>query len=81
MERYAPNAKDLASRDVVSRSMTIEINEGRGVGKDKDHILLQLSHLPPEILAERLPGISETAKIFTGIDVTRDPFSYSNCSL
>ena len=73
MERYAPNAKDLASRDVVSRSMTIEINEGRGVGSDKDHILLQLSHLPPEILAERLPGISETAKIFTGIDVTRDP--------
>tara|TARA_B100000963_G_C22638453_1_gene678979 strand:- start:4663 stop:6510 length:1848 start_codon:yes stop_codon:yes gene_type:complete len=73
MERYAPSAKDLASRDVVSRSMTIEINEGRGVGQNKDHILLQLSHLPPDLLAERLPGISETAKIFTGIDVTREP--------
>ena len=73
MERYAPNAKDLASRDVVSRSMTMEINEGRGVGKDKDHILLQLSHLPKELLDERLPGISETAKIFTGIDVSKDP--------
>ena len=73
MERYAPSAKDLASRDVVSRSMTMEINEGRGVGKDKDHILLQLSHLPKELLDERLPGISETAKIFTGIDVSKDP--------
>ena len=61
MERYAPNAKDLASRDVVSRAMTIEINEGRGVGENKDHILLSLTHLPPEILSERLPGISETA--------------------
>ena len=73
MERYAPSAKDLASRDVVSRSMTIEINEGRGVGKDKDHILLNLSHIPPEILAERLPGISETANIFAGVDVTKEP--------
>ena len=73
MERYAPNAKDLASRDVVSRSMTIEINEGRGVGPDKDHILLQLSHLSPDLLAERLPGISETASIFAGVDVTKDP--------
>ncbi|GAA55197.1 succinate dehydrogenase flavoprotein subunit 1 SDH1 [Clonorchis sinensis] len=73
MERYAPNAKDLASRDVVSRSMTIEIREGRGVGPRKDHIFLQLSHLPAEQLHARLPGISETAKIFAGVDVTRDP--------
>merc|ERR1719324_1355485 len=73
MERYAPTAKDLASRDVVSRSMTIEINEGRGVGPNKDHIYLYLNHLPPEILAERLPGISETAAIFAGVDVTKDP--------
>ena len=73
MERYAPSAKDLASRDVVSRSMTMEINEGRGAGKDKDHILLQLSHLPNDLLNERLPGISETAKIFANIDVTKDP--------
>ena len=73
MERYAPSAKDLASRDIVSRSMTIEINEGRGVGKNKDHILLQLNHLPEDILKERLPGISETAKVFAGIDVTREP--------
>ena len=73
MERYAPSAKDLASRDVVSRSMTIEINEGRGVGDNKDHILLQLSHLPADLLNERLPGISETAKIFAGVDVTKDP--------
>ncbi|KAJ7172545.1 succinate dehydrogenase [Mycena filopes] len=73
MERYAPTAKDLASRDVVSRSMTIEIREGRGVGPDKDHIYLQLSHLPPEVLAERLPGISETASIFSGVDVTKEP--------
>ena len=73
MERYAPNAKDLASRDVVSRSMTIEINEGRGVGVDKDHILLHLCHLPSELLNERLPGISETASIFAGVDVTREP--------
>ena len=73
MERYAPSAKDLASRDVVSRSMTIEIREGRGVGKDKDHIHLHLEHLAPEVLAERLPGISETAKIFSGIDVTKEP--------
>ena len=73
MERYAPSAKDLASRDVVSRSMTIEIREGRGVGKDKDHIHLHLEHLAPEVLAERLPGISETAKIFSGVDVTKEP--------
>lgn len=73
MERYAPNAKDLASRDVVSRAMTIEILEGRGVGPHKDHIHLHLEHLDPSVLHERLPGISETAKIFAGVDVTRDP--------
>ncbi|KAG1790514.1 succinate dehydrogenase [Suillus plorans] len=73
MERYAPTAKDLASRDVVSRSMTIEIREGRGAGPQKDHIHLQLSHLPPEILHERLPGISETAAIFSGVDVSKQP--------
>uniref|UniRef100_A0A673M138 Succinate dehydrogenase [ubiquinone] flavoprotein subunit, mitochondrial n=2 Tax=Sinocyclocheilus TaxID=75365 RepID=A0A673M138_9TELE len=73
MERYAPNAKDLASRDVVSRSMTIEIREGRGVGPDKDHVYLQLHHLPPQQLAARLPGISETAMIFAGVDVTKEP--------
>ncbi|EPQ28213.1 uncharacterized protein PFL1_04040 [Pseudozyma flocculosa PF-1] len=73
MERYAPTAKDLASRDVVSRSMTIEIREGRGVGPEKDHVYLQLSHLPPEVLHERLPGISETAAIFAGVDVTKEP--------
>src|SRR4051794_20808356 len=73
MERYAPNAKDLASRDVVSRSMTIEIREGRGVGAHKDHILLHLEHLGPEVLHQRLPGISETAKIFSGVDVTKEP--------
>lgn len=73
MERYAPNAKDLASRDVVSRSMTIEILEGRGVGPKKDHILLHLEHLDPKVLHERLPGISETAKIFAGVDVTKEP--------
>ena len=73
MERYAPTAKDLASRDVVSRSMNMEIREGRGCGKDKDHIHLQLSHLPPEVLRDRLPGIGETASIFSGVDVTRQP--------
>jgi succinate dehydrogenase / fumarate reductase flavoprotein subunit len=73
MERYAPSAKDLASRDVVSRAMTIEIREGRGVGPDKDHIFLHLDHLDPAVLAERLPGISETAKIFAGVDVTKEP--------
>jgi len=73
MERYAPTAKDLASRDVVSRSMTMEIRDGRGVGPEKDHIYLQLSHLPPEVLHERLPGISETAAIFAGVDVTKEP--------
>lgn len=73
MERYAPTAKDLASRDVVSRSMTLEIREGRGIGPEKDHIHLQLSHLPASVLRERLPGISETAAIFAGVDVTKEP--------
>jgi succinate dehydrogenase / fumarate reductase flavoprotein subunit len=73
MERYAPNAKDLASRDVVSRAMTIEIREGRGVGPKKDHIHLHLSHLDPKIIHERLPGITESARIFAGVDVTREP--------
>jgi succinate dehydrogenase flavoprotein subunit len=73
MERYAPNAKDLASRDVVSRSMTIEIREGRGVGPEKDHIHLHLEHLGPEVIEERLPGIAESARIFAGVDVTREP--------
>jgi succinate dehydrogenase/fumarate reductase flavoprotein subunit len=73
MERYAPTAKDLASRDVVSRSMNLEIIEGRGCGPNKDHIHLQLSHLPKEIIMERLPGISETAGIFAGIDITKEP--------
>ncbi|MES0810258.1 succinate dehydrogenase flavoprotein subunit [Roseibium sp. SCPC15] len=73
MERYAPSAKDLASRDVVSRCMTMEIREGRGVGKGNDHIFLHLDHLDPALLAERLPGISESARIFAGVDVTKDP--------
>ncbi|WP_308916051.1 succinate dehydrogenase flavoprotein subunit [Jannaschia sp. LMIT008] len=73
MERYAPTYKDLASRDVVSRCMTLEIREGRGVGKDGDHIHLNLSHLPGDVLAERLPGISESARIFAGVDVTKEP--------
>ena len=73
MERYAPNAKDLASRDVVSRSMTIEIREGRGVGADKDHIFLHLEHLGQEVADERLPGIAESARIFAGVDVTKSP--------
>jgi succinate dehydrogenase / fumarate reductase flavoprotein subunit len=73
MERYAPNAKDLASRDVVSRSMTIEIREGRGVGKDADHIHLHLEHLGPEVIRQRLPGIAETARIFAGVDVNKEP--------
>mmetsp|Transcript_10853 Transcript_10853/g.15715 ORF Transcript_10853/g.15715 Transcript_10853/m.15715 type:complete len:641 (+) Transcript_10853:136-2058(+) len=73
MERYAPSAKDLASRDVVSRAMTMEIREGRGVGPKKDHIYLHLDHLPADLLAERLPGISETAAIFAGVDVTKEP--------
>src|SRR5207245_9430042 len=72
-ERYAPSANDLASRDVVSRAMTIEIREGRGVGKKKDHIYLHLDHLDPNILQERLPGISESARIFANVDVTREP--------
>lgn len=73
MERYAPSAKDLASRDVVSRSMTIEIREGRGVGDKKDHIHLNLMHLDPDIIHSRLPGIAETARIFAGADVTKEP--------
>jgi succinate dehydrogenase / fumarate reductase flavoprotein subunit len=73
MERYAPSAKDLASRDVVSRAMTIEIREGRGVGKHKDHIHLHLDHLDPAVLHERLPGISESARIFAGVDLTCEP--------
>lgn len=73
MERYAPSFKDLASRDVVSRCMTIEIREGRGVGPNKDHIFLVLSHIDPAILHERLPGISESARIFAGVDLTKDP--------
>ncbi|WP_259780889.1 succinate dehydrogenase flavoprotein subunit [Aestuariispira ectoiniformans] len=73
MERYAPSAKDLASRDVVSRSMTMEINAGRGVGPNKDHIHLHISHLDPAIIEERLPGIAESARIFAGVDVTKEP--------
>jgi succinate dehydrogenase / fumarate reductase flavoprotein subunit len=73
MERYAPNAKDLASRDVVSRSMTIEIREGRGVGEHSDHIFLNLQHLGPEVIHEKLPGIAESARIFAGVDVTKQP--------
>lgn len=73
MERYAPSAKDLASRDVVSRSMTIEIREGRGVGKNKDHIHLNLMHLPPDVIHSRLPGIAESARIFAGVNVEKEP--------
>ncbi len=73
MERYAPNAKDLASRDVVSRAMTLEIREGRGVGDNKDHIYLHLEHLEPSVIDERLPGIAETTRIFAGVDVTQEP--------
>jgi len=73
MERYAPSAKDLASRDVVSRAMTMEIMEGRGIGKEKDHIELHLEHLGPEVINERLPGIAESAEIFAGVDVTKQP--------
>ncbi len=73
MERYAPNAKDLASRDVVSRSMTMEIRAGKGVGKEADHIHLHLEHLGPDVIDERLPGIAETARIFAGVDVTKEP--------
>ncbi len=73
MERYAPSAKDLASRDVVSRSSTVEIREGRGVGEHKDHVFLHLEHLDPKILEERLPGITESARIFAGVDITREP--------
>jgi succinate dehydrogenase / fumarate reductase flavoprotein subunit len=73
MERYAPSARDLASRDIVSRAMTIEINEGRGVGRLKDHIYLHIEHLDPAIIHERLPGISETSRIFAGVDVTKEP--------
>ena len=73
MERYAPTAKDLACRDVVSRAETMEILAGRGVGPEKDHIFLHLNHLPPETIAERLPGILETAHIFAGVDATKEP--------
>jgi len=73
MERYAPNAKDLASRDVVSRSITIEIREGRGVGAERDHVHLHLEHLGTDVIGERLPGIAETARIFAGVDITKDP--------
>jgi succinate dehydrogenase / fumarate reductase flavoprotein subunit len=73
MERYAPSAKDLASRDVVSRAMVLEIREGRGVGRKKDHIFLHLDHLDPKIIHERLPGITESARVFAGVDVTREP--------
>jgi succinate dehydrogenase / fumarate reductase flavoprotein subunit len=73
MERYAPSAKDLASRDVVSRSMAMEIREGRGVGKEKDHMFLHLDHIDPKVLHERLPGITETGKVFAGVDLTRQP--------
>ena len=73
MERYAPNAKDLASRDVVSRSMTMEIREGRGVGPKEDHIHLNLQHLGADVINERLPGISESAEIFAGVDTTTEP--------
>ena len=73
MERYAPNAKDLASRDVVSRSMSIEINEGRGVGNDKDHVHLYLNHLDKDVIENRLPGITEAARLFANVDVTKDP--------
>ena len=73
MERYAPTTKDLASRDVVSRSMHLEIREGRGAGPDKDHVYLQLSHLPKDLIYDRLPGIAETASVFAGVDITREP--------
>ena len=81
MERYAPTAKDLACRDVVSRAITMEINEGRGVGSEKDHMYLQLSHLPAAVLKQRLPGISETAHIFAGVDVTKEPILYCQLSI
>ncbi len=77
MERYAPNAKDLASRDVVSRAITMEVREGRGVGEHKDHAYLNLMHLGPEVIHERLPGIAETARIFAGVDVTKQPIPVS----
>jgi succinate dehydrogenase / fumarate reductase flavoprotein subunit len=73
MERYAPHAKDLASRDVVSRAITVEVREGRGLGPHKDYVHLHLNHLPPEVIHERLKGIAETARIFAGVDVTREP--------
>ena len=73
MERYAPKAKDLASRDVVSRSIAIEINEGRGVGEEKDHVHLHLDHLDPKVIEERLPGISESSRLFANVDVTKEP--------
>lgn len=77
MERYAPTAKDLASRDVVSRAMTMEILQGRGCGPDADHIHLKLFHLPADVLRTRLPGILETAKVFAGVDGTKEPIPVS----
>lgn len=73
MEKYAPNAKDLASRDVVSRAITVEIHEGRGVGPEKDHMFLQLHHLPIEVLRSKLPGISHLAWVFAGVDTSKEP--------
>ena len=73
MEKYAPKAKDLASRDVVSRSIAVEINEGRGIGKDKDHVHLHLNHLDKKVIEDRLPGISEASKLFANVDVTKEP--------
>ena len=73
MERYAPKAKDLASRDVVSRSIAVEINEGRGIGKEQDHVHLHIDHLDPKVIDERLPGISEASKLFANVDVTKEP--------
>ena len=86
MERYAPNAKDLASRDVVSRSIAVEINEGRGIGKEQDHVHLHIDHLDPKVIDERLPGISEASKLFANVDVTKEPIpvvpvSYTHLTL
>ena len=81
MERYAPKAKDLASRDVVSRSIAVEINEGRGIGKEQDHVHLHIDHLDPKVIDERLPGISEASKLFANVDVTKEPVSYTHLTL
>ena len=72
-DSYAPKAKDLASRDVVSRSIAVEINEGRGIGKEQDHVHLHIDHLDPKVIEERLPGISEASKLFANVDVTKEP--------